>query len=182
MNLKKDISIYLSSGVSHLRETKNYYRNLPLADAIKQAVLGQSPKDGKILMDSHQRRVGYEACKAGLKELLKTNTQTAISKCNTFEEVFSITELIRKNTNRLGPLWSYDTALRIGFHLNVYPKEVYVQAGVVKGVKKALNGKVPKGRSLPLTIFPAEIQQLKAYEAENFLCIWGKTKKGKGNC
>jgi hypothetical protein len=182
MSLAKDIKTYLSSSISHLRETEDYYKKLNLADAVEQAVLGQSPKSSsKTHMDSHQRRVGYEACKAGLKELLEINKKTPLAKCKSFEDIFNITEQVKRNTARLGDLWSYDTALRIGFNLGLYPKQVYTQAGVVKGVKKALNGKLPKGRSLPLNIFPIEIQKLQPFEAENFLCIWGKAK-GKGSC
>lgn len=182
MSLAKDIKTYLSSNIFHLRETEEYYKKLNLSDAIEQAVLGQSPKSSsKTHMDSHQRRVGYEACKAGLKELLIINKKTPLANCKSFEDIFNITEQVKRNTARLGDLWSYDTSLRIGFNLGHYPKEVYIQAGVTKGVKRALKGKFQKGRSLPLNIFPIEIQKLQPYEAENFLCIWGKNN-GNRSC
>lgn len=182
MTLNKAIKRYKTVDCIHLKEIEKYYKNLSQSDAISQATLGQSPKfNGKINMDSHQRRVGAKVCKAGLDELLRIDKINPIAKCKSFEDVFKITEQVRKKTFRLGDLWSYDTALRIGFNLGVYPKEVYVQAGVIRGVNKALKGKIQMKRSLPLATFPKMIQQLKPHEVENFLCIWGKGKK-KNNC
>jgi hypothetical protein len=78
----------------------------------------------------------------------------------------------------LGDLWSYDTALRIAFNRGsaFYPQAVFVQGGVLKGVRKIFTKKPLKGRTLPLEMFPKELQQLQPFELENFLCIWGKAR------
>ena len=62
--------------------------------------------------------------------------QKEISKCKSFEDVFAITEQVRKQIYRLGNLWSYDAALRISANLGFEPKSVYIQAGVRAGMKK----------------------------------------------
>ncbi len=171
MSLSVDIDHYKSIFLPDLLDMEKFFYAMTLNDAIVNAATG-TMRSGK--MNSHQRRVGKSNGSVGAKELLKHENE--IRKSKNFEEIFQITEKVKKEIYGLGALWSYDTALRIGFNLKLYPKDVYVQAGVVKGVKKALAGKNWHGRSLALSIFPKEIQKLKPYQAENFLCIWGKKK------
>ena len=87
-------------------------------------------------MNSHQRRIGKKKCKLASDELILHRKEIIDFKL--FDEFFSITEIVRKKIFDLGALWSYDTALRIGFKANIYPKEVNVQCGVIKGVRKAI--------------------------------------------
>jgi hypothetical protein len=169
MNLLSEILMYKNTSLLQLEKMKEFYERMSLDNAIKNAAVGEN-FDGK--MSSHQWRIGKERGSKGGTELLRKKHSIEDSK--SFEDIFETTEKIKKECFGLGDLWSYDTALRIGFNMHVYPKEIYVQAGVAFGVRKALKGKLPKGRSLSLNIFPNEIQKLKAYEAENFLCIWGK--------
>ena len=176
MSLKSEIENYKKGHLQNLEKKKEFYEKMSLTDAIKNAAIGSTPFG---TMDSHQRRVGKRKGELGANELLKEEAR--IKNRKTFEEIFKITEEVRRRVNGLGPLWSYDTTLRVGFNKRVYPNEVYVQSGVVKGVKKALNGKIPKGRSLPMSIFKDEFQNLEPYQLENFLCIWGKDGK-KSNC
>jgi hypothetical protein len=68
--------------------------------------------------------------------------------------------------------------LRIAFNRGTafYPQAVFVQRGVMKGVRKIFTTKPAKGRTLPVDTFPKELQVLKPFELENFLCVWGKEK------
>ncbi len=171
MSLKSDVQNYKRCFAPSLEAMRDYYqrKEIVLNDAIYEGAQGIMP-NGK--MNSHQNRVGYKKCRLGAAEL-KAKT-AALKRAKSFEEIFAITEEVRKAIHGLGHLWSYDTALRIGFHKRVYPTEVYVQSGVVDGVKK-LN-KHLKGRSLAMSAFPPELQKLTPYEVENFLCVWGKNK------
>jgi len=173
MSLANAIRDYKKEKLPGLIEIERHFRKfkLPsqLPEAIENAAMAVDP-NGK--MNSHQRRNGKEICQEGAIELAKYEIE--IKKAKSFEEVFAITEQIANGIDRLGPLWSYDTALRIGFAKGVYPKEVYVQSGVKKGVRKVMNGILPRGRSLPLNTFPKELQKLKPYQLENFLCNYGK--------
>lgn len=144
-----------------------YYEGLNLTNAIRLGAQAKNP-DGK--MNSHQRRNGAEKCNDGALELEKNEAE--IDACSSFEEIFEIIDRISKMKKRLGPLWSYDTALRIGFNKKLYPNTVYIQSGVKKGLKKA--GIKRKGRSMPTSSFPPILNQLKPYQIENFLCVWGK--------
>jgi len=157
-----------------LNDKRNFYRNLKIADAIKNAAMGMVSKEK---MDSHQYRIGRVKCKIAADELIKHLDDLQV--CKQFNDIFNITEQVKNEITGLGNLWSYDTALRIGFNLKIYPNQVYVQSGVIKGVKKIFNGKTPAGRSLPLNAFPDQLQVLEPYEIENFMCIWGKTSLKK---
>ena len=172
MDLFKTVIWYKEEALPHLTQTKEFYEKLELETAIEFASIGKEP-NGK--MHSHQRRVGYRKGMLGADELARKIEE--IKRCTSFDDIFSITETVKKDIYRLGDLWSYDTALRIGFNLKIYPQQVYVQCGVVKGIKKVLSGRIPKERCVPTSIFPSELQELKAYEMENFLCIYGKDKE-----
>jgi hypothetical protein len=143
---------------------------------VYQAALSQK-WDGK--MFSHQYRVGIEKTKLAAKKLLEF--ESTILTVQTFEEIFHYTEKIRKLKIGVGPLWSYDTALRIGFHLKIYPTEVYIQAGVVKGYVKFFGKRPKRRRKIPKSEFPM-LSALEAYEIENFLCIWGGKTSNANVC
>lgn len=130
-------------------------------------------------MFSHQRRVGFKVANSGY-ELLKQREDDLI-RCRSFEEILVITDEVSKQIYRLGPLWSYDTALRIGFQMEIYPKNVYLQAGVKNGYKKVFNQN-PNNRFEEKNKFPKELQILEPYEIENFLCIWGNDKQKNKSC
>jgi hypothetical protein len=173
MSLKLDIDSYLKNSLLVLEDMREYYYNTQsLKESIINASIGNTPS-GK--MDSHQWRVGRVNGTRGADMLLLRIAE--IKKSKSFGDIFKITEEVRKEIYGLGDLWSYDTALRIGFKMELYPTEVYIQRGVIKGVKKILPQIKRTERSLPLSIFSNDLQKLKPYQAENFLCILGKSKK-----
>lgn len=172
-----DVEHYKHHQLSNLEEVRKHYRKLPnIKTAIEQACQGQIPcnKKSETIMDSHQYYIGYETCKKGMLMLLALEHE--IKSCRSFECLFTTVEQVANRITGLGPLWAYDTALRIGFKKDLLPEQVYVQRGVAKGVRKALNvTRCPKGRSLPVSKFPLWLTAtLEAYQIENFLCIWGK--------
>ncbi len=173
MNLIRAIEEYNKNGRVALNKTKKYYRSIIEIDVvIFKAAHGQIPIDnnGNTKMDSHQYRVGRKKCKKGYEKLMQNLTRIEVAK--NFEEVFIITEEVRKSVDGLGDLWSYDTALRICFYFNFKPNDVYVQCGVKEGLKKLGYKRV--GRRILKNDLPIELQELEPYEIENFLCIYGK--------
>ena len=172
---KKEIENYIKSSGKHLQNVKIAFEDLDLKGAIEKAAKSIDPtNDNK--MFSHQRRVGFKVANNGYGVLKEREEE--LKRCQSFEEILSITDEVSKQIYRLGQLWSYDTALRIGFQKKVYPKNVYLQAGVKKGYKKILNQN-SKNRFEEKDIFPKELQVLEPYEIENFLCIWGNEKQKK---
>jgi hypothetical protein len=107
--------------------------------------------------------------------LLKMFTQD-IRKAKSYADLFRITETVKSDLKGLGDLWSYDTAVRMAFNRGktFYPQAVFVQGGVLKGIKKIFSKILMNGRTLPLKVFPKELQTLRAFEVENFLSIWGR--------
>ncbi len=157
----------------------SYYKSLPsFGEVIEYASKGiHLNKYDTEVMDRHQCRVGYENCDLGAKELL--TREGDIKKADSFEEIHAITEEVRKDskTNRLGELWSYDTALRIGFSKDVYPKHVYLHAGTREGAINVLGKEIANKNKLEKEVFPKEFQVMKCYEIEAFLCIHCKDHK-----
>ncbi|WP_445454964.1 hypothetical protein [Flavobacterium sp. HNIBRBA15423] len=175
---RKDIEDYQISHGKHLQNVKTAFEKFNLKETIEKAAKSIDPTNNN-KMFSHQRRVGKETAKEGYG-LLKLK-EAAIAKCQTFEDIMVITDEVMIQVDRLGLLWSYDTALRIGFQKKVYPKNVYLQAGVKKGYKKIFNQN-PKNRFVEKDMFPIEFQVLEPYEIENFLCHWGNDKQKNKSC
>lgn len=173
MDLNKSIKFFEDYHLSSLFNTAEYFKNITLKVAVYEASSSIESLN-KNKMFSHQRRIGKGITNKGAEKMLEKIDE--IGKCKTFDEVFLITEEVRKSIFKLGHLWSYDTALRIGFNLNLYPDKVYIQSGVKNGLKKIFKEKTPRGRTLPKNIFPLQLQKLEPYMIENFLCIYGKNK------
>lgn len=122
-------------------------------------------------MDEHQWHVGYAITSCAKDELYKYTK--AIENAESFADLFRITEIVRGKVDNVGDLWSYDTALRIGFKLRIYPNVVYLQRGARVGARKLLGKKKIIGRYLSKDIFIEripELNELECYEIEHFLC------------
>ena len=106
---------------------------------------------------------GLNACKANFKQHKDFNN---------FEDIYNWIESITKLIDNLGPITTYDVARRLGASLGLNPKKVYLHGGSAKGaIKLGIRGK-----RVPLSEFPKEIQELGATHAENFLCIYYEMK------
>lgn len=169
--MKNSISIYIAEHGKHIQNVKAYFESITLSEAIGQAAKAIDPTNNN-KMFHHQRRIGKVKAVEGY-ELLKYK-DVDFKACTSFDEIMIITGVMN-NVPKLGNLWSYDSALRIGFHLRIYPKDFYIQAGVVKGYVKLFNKK-PRARKIVKSEFPM-LAELEAYEIENFLCVWGEEKK-----
>jgi len=111
MSLAAEVQAYLNGDCQTLDAIKYYYESLSFEDAVRLAAQAKDPDGG---MNNHQHRIGNKKANAGADELEKWFND--IEKCESFEEIFKITENIKTSMWGLGDLWSYDTALRIGFN------------------------------------------------------------------
>jgi hypothetical protein len=75
----------------------------------------------------------------------------------------------------IGELYIYDTSLRIGAKLNLYPKKVYLHAGTRRGAR-ALGLKADTSLNVP--DLPSEFRCLLPYEIEDVLCIFKEGIQG----
>jgi hypothetical protein len=173
MSFQSDIADYRAEHAGVLHVTERFYRGLPFAEAITYGASAAGPY-GKI--DPHQRRIGVKRLQRSAEIQVKRLPQ--IRNARSFADLFMITVEVRLQMRGLGDLWSYDTALRIAFNrgASFYPQAVFVQRGVLKGVRKIFTRRPARGRTLPVDIFPKEMQRLQPFELENFLCVWGKLR------
>jgi predicted kinase len=70
----------------------------------------------------------------------------------------------------IGELYVYDTALRIGAKLNLFPARVYLHAGTRQGARAL--GLDARADALDMADLPREFHVLKPYEVEDVLCIF----------
>lgn len=140
---------------------------------IKRAAIARG-LNGKRL--SHQRRIPRQVL---LKVLAKLKSlEITLQACKTFDDLYAEINHAIGGFNGVGPLYLYDTALRIGAYHNLKPNDVYLHAGTMKGAKKLLKNKyfTPisplKPRFLPPNKFPHPYSMLPAYQLENLLCCY----------
>lgn len=90
-----------------------------------------------------------------------------------YRDFASLYRAIAKRLGRcsgVGPLMKYDTALRIGANLGVFPERVYLHAGTSAGAK-ALGFSV-KDSPIERSRLPEEFHSLEPHELEDCLCIF----------
>jgi len=158
------VSIYRKQFALRIAAYLGYFEKLDsLDDAIRHGCLG---KDGKI--HGHQRRVGREILTKASKKLLRHADE--LEACESFDALLNCVEEATKRTERFGVLAMYDTSLRIGANLNLWPEVVYLHAGTKKGCKAL--GVQSKGSTVEIDRLPSPIRVLEPYQAEDFLCIF----------
>src|ERR1700682_4771433 len=171
MSLQSDITDFRENQLRELHELQRFFKSLSFAAAIEYAASGVTPHRK---IHSNQRRIGVGRLRQSAAHLKKFTP--FIRKAKSFADLLLITEAVKSNMKGLGDLWSYDTALRMAFNRGktFYPKTVFVQGAVVKGVKKIFSKMPMRGRTMPMKIFPKEIRRLKPFEAGNFFRVWGR--------
>ncbi len=171
MSLQSDVDAYREAELRELHEMERFFKSLPFLSAVEYAASGITPHRK---IHPHQRRIGVKRLRMSV-DLLKKNIPV-IRKAKSFADLFKITESVQLELKGLGELWTYDSALRMAFNRGktFYPQAVFVQGGVLKGVKKLFSKILVNGRTFPMKVFPKEIQSLKPFEAEDFLSVWGK--------
>lgn len=170
--LKRLIDQYLHRFVQHRQAERGRFASMPsLTMAIRDAALARRA-DGKC--EAHQRRVGLARLDPFEKLLQKS--QAAIAKCKCFDDLHAI--VARCQTERVGALATYDTAVRIGAYLGLAPDKVYLHTGTRSGAK-ALGLDVSQDWLDPDDL-PAPLQRLSPDEIEDFLCIFKGSFRGGG--
>ena len=171
MSLQSDIDAYRETELRELLELERFFKSISFPSAVEYAASGITPHRK---IHPHQRRIGVKRLRQSV-DMLKKNLP-AIRKAKSFADLFKITKRVQLELKGLGDLWAYDTALRMAFNRGktFYPQAVFVQAGVLKGVKKIFSKILVNGPTFPMKVFPKEIQTLKPFEVGDFLSVWGK--------
>lgn len=145
----------------------NYFKRYSLLkninEVIECATLAKLPKGKKHI---HQRRLNSQVMESVKNKLLLRSIE--IQSSLKFDDIFNIVN--ESSEKGFKDLAIYDTALRIGAFLNVYPVDIYLHAGTLEGAKSmGLNTGIKK---ISLSNTPKSLKSLKAYEIEDFLCIY----------
>lgn len=163
-SLNKLIDNYRIYHKFHLDDELNYYRGKnDLGDALIAAGNFWQNENNT---HNHQYRINRES-----KKLFSENIRKApMVEINSFEDLHN--KIFSCRVKGIGSLTIYDTALRLGAHLNMLPDDIYLHAGAYVGYKN-LFGKVPIPPIIPYSQdIKALFNDLTPYEIENFLCIY----------
>ena len=142
------------------------FRDMPSYElAISHAARAQD-EDGRCF--DHQRRIIQPARRSA--EIILATAMNRLRRCTTFHALhIALSELLLPVPG-LGPLYVYDTAVRLGAYLHLSPKYVYLHAGTLIGAK-ALGLEVHQPY-LQKQDLPDALRSLTADEIESFLCIY----------
>jgi hypothetical protein len=150
--------------LSAIREL-GYFRNLPdLNTCIQNAALAKNYKGKRY---RHQSRISKKTLSIAKDTLL--NNKEQIKEMDNFDKLFALIDNLLKPVNGIGPLYIYDTSLRIGSFLGYLPEKVYLHADTSTGARK-LGFKNPD--SIEMSEFTNEFQYLEPFEVEDILCIY----------
>jgi hypothetical protein len=136
-----------------------------LLSAIRRAAIARGSTGNRL---SHQWRLPRAMYPSALKNL--TASAPALKRCATFSDLYAVIDQAVGSLSGVGPLYIYDTALRIDAFLQIQPTDVYLQAGALKGAERLLNR--VRSRALPPTAFPTPYSALAPYQLENLLCCY----------
>jgi hypothetical protein len=144
----------------------DWFAHQPSLDAaIEKAALAVNSRGKRY---SHQRRLTREALKEALGNLLEK--ADAMEQARDFDALFGLVGAAVKPIHGLGELYVYDTSLRIGAKLNMFPTRVYLHAGTRLGASAlGLDG---SAATLKLSDLPSEFRTLEPHEVEDVLCIY----------
>lgn len=164
MTLEMYVKEYIKNNKKSLNNYLEKYSSLNnIEEAIKYGATARLSNENK---HSHQRRLKVEILEQVRDKLLEEVEK--IKKCTSFEELIEIVEECKESG--FGELAIYDTALRIGSNINIYPEKVYLHAGTKKGAKEL--GLKISNKVIEFSDLPEELKGLKPYEVEDFLCIY----------
>ena len=142
-----------------------YYDQQTLNDAIRIAALCVLPGGKRY---GHQWCIKQSALDESKRRLL--GVQDKIKMWRDFEDLRGFVDSTIRAIRGIGDLTIYDTSLRIGAKLGLYPKAVYLHRGVISGAKAL--GLNYRQKSIPIKDIPEPISNnLEPYEIEDFLCI-----------
>lgn len=147
-------------------ELDSFRSEATLEAAIRRAALAMTRGNKRY---PHQRRLKMADLKRAEVRLLQR--ASAIADAANFAQLHELVQTSVGHFAGLGPLYVYDTTLRIGAKRGKLPTRIYLHAGTREGVRKL--GIDIKGRKvLDRFELPPPLQELELHEIEDVLCIY----------
>ncbi len=145
------------------RREMAFYADMPSWDEVLEAAALCRTKAG--LMHDHQRRIGKEKVKTAYHRLKRADLQL----CQNFEDLVERICTAVRGLDRIGELYIYDVAQRLGAKLGFAPTHVYLHAGTRRGVRAL---ELPaSGPFLRMSELPTSIQKEPPALLEDFFCM-----------
>ncbi len=149
-----------------LHEELGWFSDQPnFSEALAEAVNARD-QWGKRL--SHQRRLLKHVLPNAFAQL--SAMQAQLKRAKSFDALFERVDQALNSIPNAGDLYSYDTALRLGAFLRLFPTRVFLQTGALSGALKISSSM--RQRSVPLCHFPEPFHSLAPFEVENLLCCY----------
>lgn len=166
MNLEAIVRTYIRRIRPRAQTELDWFSRQPtFGAAIRNAALAVNSQSKRY---SHQRRLTKIALERGLDVL--SRRARAMEQARDFAELFGLIDAALEPIPGLGELYVYDTALRIGGKLNLFPGKLYLHAGTRKGARAL--GLNARAATLDVSNLPAEFHTLRPHEIEDVLCIF----------
>jgi hypothetical protein len=93
--------------------------------------------------------------------------ENEIKRVKSFDELLNVIESV--NSKRIASLTQYDTAVRIGAYLNLFPEKIYLHTGTKIGVRNLL-GKLNGKKYIEIKDLPSEFQKYSLTALEDIFC------------
>jgi len=166
-SIRSLVTIYVKEHQPNALREKSFFETMPSLElALHHAVFALDHRE-PAKRYSHQRRIRLAPMRQAGKFLAQAGAE--LKGFNTFETLHEFLANAFSKIRGLGPLYTYDTALRIGFFLKLEPKLLYLHAGTRDGAR-AIG--IRSVRAVKVDKLPPELQVLAPHEIENFLCIF----------
>lgn len=170
-NLRGLVAKYVKDHQPNARREKSFFEDMPSFElAASHAAFAM---DGEGKRYSHQSRISKRPMETAYKLLLRERDR--IHAMTTFDEMHAFLEDAFSKIHGLGKLYTYDTALRLGFFRRLEPVAVYLHAGTAEGAR-ALG--IQASGVVSVSTLPRELHVLPAHEIENFLCVFKPRAEG----
>lgn len=164
-SLQKLVHLYQKEHAPKLRAQLDYFRHQNFKEALEHAAEAVDANNKRYF---HQFRIRRTAINEAKAKLLAAKSQ--VRSCRSYDVLHSLLSGLFTPISGLGPLYIYDTALRLGANLNLEPQVVYIHAGTKTGVLAL--GLSTTEKSISVIAFPKPIHVLTPHEIEDFLCIF----------
>jgi hypothetical protein len=144
-----------------------WFASLPSIDtALRHAALANDWRGKRF---SHQCRLAPATLKLAYNRLRARIHDLAIAE--SFRQLHSQIVRFAGSIDGIGELYCYDTALRVGARLKLFPAEVFLHRGARVGAVRA-GLAVSSVESISKEQLPAPLNRLPSHQVEDILCIY----------
>ena len=173
VGLRSLVAQYVSEHRPRALQEKDFFQNMPsLEPAIHHAAFALDDR-APPKRYSHQCRIRLALMRKAHEVLLQSKEE--LHAMANFDDLHRLLGNAFSRISGLGALYTYDTALRLGFFLRLEPASVYLHAGTRRGAR-ALG--IRASHVVRVRDLPQELRVLPPHEIENFLCIFKPKTEG----